>query len=656
MAVAAAMYLIGLPAGRYFDPDGHVTDAGEMNLHNLNEGEADRIRATLVTPPITSGWISPDFRPEQQNGAEPKIRHVMIEARKTLREDFLLPDGRKPADIIISTFGTWLGEEVYRVQQWSARCPEVIFIEHDNLKIGQRGDLRAYHAGRCLDCHESERDDGSEQVKKDILRRDGWQTSKPTIKPLPEPFRSVNKGGPDALLAAIDRSSGTVFDTVRALAVPSFHGLSLLDMAITSDWDEFLPPGVVSFDPPPNNEQRVDARISCKGNAEGEIDSRYMPPSTLMPFKAMGFPKGRAESSHYAAIAPRLDLERIQRLSALCSEHAALAQAIGMEFGRTANGCHVSAFMARAAAPGTPQAMGVARVLENATFNIASQFGFWTVQNGPERTAAALIASGNPDAWRFLKRRCDPAMLAGEGARYALQSLRDARTYVEAFGPAEIKTTIKAETSKDTFLVSGAIMSLIEQAEATEDLTSGMLAAINPPKPPVEPQTEETPSAPPADISPVPQVVYYAAADGNEADWFMSNVEQWFFEASRVGSLGMGIYVTSDESVVSEPRLREDAVLLKLTLLPDARIVDLEDTDEKAEWDGMVAAIGGVRARQVRTATHDDFMDTMKEEEIDGAYERKGARMVLYNAAAVDSIEPVLRPLPAKLARKMQPI
>jgi hypothetical protein len=136
--------------------------------------------------------------------------------------------------------------------------------------------------------------------------------------------------------------------------------------------------------------------------------------------------------------APFLDVERVNRLAALCAADSQLAELVGSDFGYTANGCHVVGFMARAARPNTLESVGVARVLEHMLGRDNSPSPL-VQQDRDRRTADVLLASGNAHAWRYLKARRDPVIAGENGAIESLTYIEDMAEYLHAFGPGEFQ-------------------------------------------------------------------------------------------------------------------------------------------------------------------------------------------------------------------------
>jgi hypothetical protein len=112
----------------------------------------------------------------------------------------------------------------------------------------------------------------------------------------------------------------------------------------------------------------------------------------------------------------RLDFSRVLQLAACCAEDDELARVVGSEQGRLMNGIHSAAYLARAALPNSIEARGVKNIFRQATFHLDPRFAQLIQKSKPDEraipndqvgrvlTTGALAASGNPDAWGFLRK------------------------------------------------------------------------------------------------------------------------------------------------------------------------------------------------------------------------------------------------------------
>jgi hypothetical protein len=482
--VAAAIYLVGLSPGGQFDIAGSVgrVPAFDFDL-NWMDRRKDGLIQNLVNPIAMIDWVD-------QRKTPPKINErVTLSAAATLRQFFWAEDGLVPCDLTLSINARSSYTEAYidtQMLRWSRRCPGVLFLhsyayaakrDQDALLaadgsvpeyLTQQGNatVSAYFDDkkgrdrtlRCLPRTDSSSSWWSvDQVAlgecwAEMLKQYGWDPRKETsLQGLPELHATINDLGPEGLVplarmaAAGDQRSGKPQHL-------GDRGVSLIDLAITSDWQQFLKPVPLIHDGETSTPAGATLDVDGQPPVRATIVSEGITDGVLL-FADPCTPKGPfvyAEPQHYAAMAPRIDLDRLNLLSALCETDENLATMIGSEFGRTANGCHVVAFMARTAVPGSPQARGVANVLKHATFNMpVHDYG---APDGNLRTVAAFITSGNQDAWRFLLEQRDPAMLDGEAARCALDLQRDTDQFIEAFGSAPLIAAAKTHNASPAVL------------------------------------------------------------------------------------------------------------------------------------------------------------------------------------------------------------
>jgi hypothetical protein len=441
-ALAAAMYLFALSPGQYFDKGGNVYSLSEVDLHLVNEPPVrQEALVALDAPAGNLAWVSPAGRPQQI-----PLNYACTLAPVHSRRAKACADEPDQRDILVTLHGAGSYDwQMEQINKWSERCPDVAFVTsqfvaarggrittvHRNgtllasqLSNRPNGDLFSCHWGRYGD---TAIDLALDDVIGTFLQHHGYDLER---RPAPHPMlAAINKSGPDALLnvvnATVDSHSGDRLSSLLTDARLRHQSLSPIDAALITDWDRLFDP--VWLPVSGNDAREVHILSSTQFDSQGLY---------IVPVHSGGTDK-RVVPDQFAAMAPRLSLERLHRLASLCAENDALARLIGSEFGRTANGCHVVAFMARAATPGTPQARGVAQVLKSATFELHETEDFES-QSGVSRTVGALLASGNPDAWCFLLKHKVPAMLRHEGARCALQVPRDTQAYLDAFGAHDL--------------------------------------------------------------------------------------------------------------------------------------------------------------------------------------------------------------------------
>jgi hypothetical protein len=149
--------------------------------------------------------------------------------------------------------------------------------------------------------------------------------------------------------------------------------------------------------------------------------------------RGISSPEMDPSASDLGDIGVGVSYERVNYLSALCATNDELATWIGTEAGRTANGCHVVALMARAAQPSSIESEGVRNVLARTEWRPPQVLDI-AHQDADRRTATALLQSGSVHAWNFLTTHGEPAMVGGYGAHASLSYLEDAEEYAKTFG------------------------------------------------------------------------------------------------------------------------------------------------------------------------------------------------------------------------------
>jgi hypothetical protein len=442
--IAAAMYLAALSPGRYFDEDGRVLPDGGLEIPaGATNIEAQQHLDNLVSPALTIGWGAPDTTVPRRLAHRVDVRGCKSHPEREVWDAIHLSvylTGPSP-------------EHDEQIKRWSARCPDVLFVT--NRRPGHESDfiIRGIARGNVVseqtvpNARRSRESGGADDSVDTFLAINAAMRS--TVERHNQPgmpgaddrhiFRYTNEHGPGALYQYLE-STFSQFDASHsdpanearmrslndALLNSRGKGLGLIDWAICTNLDGFLKQSFFDHDGPP-------PYITSEG---AEAPFSFQNGNRLLP------------SDHASAVtellAPRASASRVRVLSELCTHSEEFARLIGSEFGRTANGCHVVAFMARAAEPGTPAADGVREVLRHATFNTGS-FDY-EKQDGVVRTMGALMASGNRDAWTFLDQKGFLPMLHGYAAPCAIATARDTREYRRSDGPVRMRADVSALT------------------------------------------------------------------------------------------------------------------------------------------------------------------------------------------------------------------
>jgi hypothetical protein len=411
--VFGALYLAGLSSGEYLRPDGLPAFPS-----------AERISAsTHAIGQVTAESIRPPLDGRQA----PKIRYNQVDTEYLFANKKV---GSHPIDVSLTCRfdqNTSFGLEL--LSEWSKKCPSVRFTyfcfrtKADTAMGMTVKDGKVVATGE-FSFSDSEgkfrnKNNASEQLLGYWKQTGQKAYQAKTVKAVPEVQHRAKKRpelvkllmahGPEALVKALDVSPprDKPFDPQHPLFA-QWAGLGAIDGALVNYGGAFF-----------LGTQRDDHSLNTDEMA-------------------------------------RIDFERVNRLSGLCVGNEALCRLIGSEFGRTANGCHVIAFMARAALPNSREAEGVRQVLEATTWRPPATLDLAN-QDADRRTATALLFSGNPDAWHFLRQHGDPAMARGLGAYAALHYQPDVVAYAQEFGAASFDAVdvseIYAEPSRETALL-----------------------------------------------------------------------------------------------------------------------------------------------------------------------------------------------------------
>jgi hypothetical protein len=183
-----------------------------------------------------------------------------------------------------------------------------------------------------------------------------------------------------------------------------------------------------------------------------------------------------------AAVAPALDRERVGQLAALCAGDDDIAQLVAGEFGRTANGCHVVAFMARAAKPNSVEAIGVRQVLTHIQIKIPDHLDPAN-QTPDQRTVVALMTSGNIYAWNHLQKHSESPVYRRGAAYAALSYIPDLYEFTRYFGTEEITQELVERHQNLSPSPNGDLpraLSLAREREEAAQTSAKMVDAINP--------------------------------------------------------------------------------------------------------------------------------------------------------------------------------
>jgi hypothetical protein len=452
-AVATAMYRTSLTPGGYVGDDGTVIRTGAGYSHQdairLNAGEFSLL---ALDPPVS------DDIPEEPHGM------AGLPSWKIQDEDNL-PDEApvSPARLEVRFEGRWqstLLEDVELMQAWSVQCPHVQFT--CALVQNPRTEMMAFtvQEGRLIQMATIQQQAAHPKPLKVVGTRnwhDLWvgkwfklysglertgddptpiaHMSKPLLiaRP-PDHIARLLRGGPDCLAEMVElgKRSDVPLDGGGS-QLPSWNGITAIDATIMS----------------------------------GEITQRQLtgPLSDCSPIT-------------------KVDPERINRLSALSVTNNALATLLGTEFGRTANGCHVIALMARAALPNSIEALGVKNVLDRCAWRPPTVLDL-SNQDADRRTATALLKSGNRHSWAFLEKHQDPAMLKGYGAHAALHFAEDVMAYCAAYG-TEHFDAIDEATFDDA--LDAAVAALEDARHAQESVSVMRAVQSGTPTPAVKPR------------------------------------------------------------------------------------------------------------------------------------------------------------------------
>jgi hypothetical protein len=401
-AIAAALYLASLSPGF----EGYDEESlGRPNEFGFRGLDANRLPMPLfsheaIQPDLDIGYFEHFDALSIRTAVSTKHRHQRnFKARVlSVKIGLMAPDDITTVPNVVAA--------------WSARRPEVLFVTNrtSNTASAIYENLNAYFGGGLVDSRspkwsydvarnvDAEVKGFSARVYGRVFNCEpGTQPSRNVVPPdaFPSTFMELNRTGPDGLLRVV-RGGITA-----ALLHARLPGISLLDACLMSNLSEDFIPQILT--------------VVRKPDGNGS----FLPLTTSQMWSVS---KDRND-----ARPPMLDVERVNQLSSLCARHSDLAELIAGDFGRTANGCHIVAFMARAAQPNSVEANGVAEVLAYRTDR------FDSLEATDRRTTGVLRASGNPAAWWFLDQR-GPFERA-QIAIAALHSERDTQTYLGTFGP-----------------------------------------------------------------------------------------------------------------------------------------------------------------------------------------------------------------------------
>jgi hypothetical protein len=289
---------------------------------------------------------------------------------------------------------------------WSAKCPEVLISTrtdttvnkgvHANNFVGGK-DIEPYYNGHGRYSDDAEINRRHAEERADIYRShfrvDGDRSRFFIEDTQPRLFTELNLAGPGLLARLIAGAPSQAEDLLKTRA----HGISALDACLMTPTQVF---GRGDY------EQVVSGPRFCSRGGDMELMSRLC--------------------------APKLELDRLRELAALCAEDDELARHLSGKLGDTANGCHVVAFMARAAKHESIESRGVANVLRQRT----EGFRFGVAQD--VLTVQQLVGSGNVPAWDYLLKTAPAFVEPRHFAFAALDVPEDLETLFKRFGVAPL--------------------------------------------------------------------------------------------------------------------------------------------------------------------------------------------------------------------------